>query len=245
MTKAIDNFAIIVPARRASLRLPDKVLADIGGKPMVVRVLERAAAAAPDILLAAVDDDEIAAVIRAAGFNVIITGDCDSGTARVAAASQHLSPDTIIVNMQGDEPFMEPHIPRHTAQLLAQHDDCVCATPMRPIIDQAEFNNPAVVKVVADADGTARYFSRAPIPHQRRGGMPQAWAHLGLYAYRASFLRRFVTMNTAPTEQSECLEQLRILWHGGRIALLECQSQSFAIDTPDDLARARHRAAAD
>jgi 3-deoxy-manno-octulosonate cytidylyltransferase (CMP-KDO synthetase) len=238
------SFLVIVPARRGSTRLPDKPLEDIGGKPMLVRVLECAAASGALRVLAAVDDEVLVNVVRRAGFEAVLTGECDSGSARVAVAADQcgLLDSDIVVNLQGDEPFMEPALVRDVAGLLARRSDCVCATVARPLCGTEEFNDPAVVKVIGDADGTARYFSRAPIPHLREGGVPKmARAHVGLYAYRMAFLRRLLTLSPAPTELAECLEQLRVLWHGFSIALLDGDSASFGIDTPADLVRARAR----
>lgn len=246
-------FAAIVPARRFSSRLPDKPLADIGGAPMLVRVLRRAKESGAAQIIAAVDDAEIAEVVRAAGFVAQMTGECDSGSARVAEAAklQNLSEKMLLVNVQGDEPFIEPELIRAVAATLAAKTDCVCATAMRPPQNTAEFANPAAVKVIANADGTARYFSRAPIPFLRteenknsdKNGFPDcARIHIGIYAYRSEFLRRMPTLPPPPEEQCEQLEQLRILHHGGRIALLEFPSRARGVDTPEDLAAARARA---
>ena len=244
---------MIAPARRAALRLPDKPLADIGGAPMIVCVLRRAAQSGATKVIAAVDDDAVAAVVKNAGFDYCLTGECDSGSARVAQAARQcdISNDAIVVNVQGDEPFIEPEIISGVAKLLVARRDCVCATAARPICDNEEFYNPACVKVVADADNTARYFSRAPIPYPRNtmAKNPQdnaplaARIHIGVYAYTMRFLSRFLTLAPSPYESIENLEQLRILWHGESIALLHCDSISFGIDTPEDLAKARQLAA--
>ncbi|MGU9950741.1 MAG: 3-deoxy-manno-octulosonate cytidylyltransferase [Gammaproteobacteria bacterium WSBS_2016_MAG_OTU1] len=241
------NFVAIVPARRGATRLPNKPLADIGGTPMIVHTLRRAAAAnSIDAVFAAVDDQEIADVVRHAGFDAVMTGECDSGSARVAAAAaiRQLTEDTIVVNVQGDEPFIESNIVGDVAQLLATRPDCVCATAMRPLHNDEEFYNPAAVKVVANADNTARYFSRAPIPHWQNHSTPppSARIHLGIYAYTMPFLQQIASLSPAPTETAESLEQLRLLWHGKSIALLETDSQSGGIDTPADLEAAQLRA---
>ena len=244
------TVAAIVPARMASSRLPGKPLADIGGKPMIVRTLTRAAEAA-DIVLAAVDSPQLAEVVRAAGFDVCLTGECDSGSARAAAAAaeRELDDNIIAVNIQGDEPFVEPSLIKDTAALLSARPDCVCATAMRPPRNADEFADPSAVKVVADSGGAARYFSRAPIPFCRdnASGKPPAAAriHLGIYAYRMPFLRQLPALSPSPLEQLENLEQLRPLWHGFSIALLDAESESFGVDTPADLEEARKRAAAD
>lgn len=242
-----DGFVVIVPARLASTRLPNKALADIGGEAMLVRVLRAAAAAGAAQVYAAVDAESLAVAVTNAGYLAVMTGECDSGGARVAAALQQLPlpDDTVIVNVQGDEPFIEPGLIRDTAALLAARRDCVCATPCRPPTDMAEFNDAAVVKVVSDKDGVACYFSRAPLPHWRgETALPTAArVHIGVYAYRAGYLRQLPSLAPSPLEQLEQLEQLRILWHGGKIALLETNSDSFGVDTADDLARARRRVA--
>ena len=234
-------FVIIVPARRAAARLPDKPLADIHGVPMIVRTLQQAAKAGATKLLAAVDDDEVAAVVKKAGFIAQMTGECDSGTARVAAAARavNIGDRDIVVNVQGDEPLIEPDLIRDVATLLANRSDCVCATAIRPLHDEEEFYNTATVKVVANADNTARYFSRAPIPYPRDGDLPLVHIHIGIYAYSARFLRQLPQLSPSPAELTESLEQLRILWHGHNIALLLQDSQSFGVDTAADLERAR------
>ena len=188
-------FAAIVPARRGSLRLPDKPLADIGGLPLLVRVLRRAQDSGAMRLVAAVDDDEVAAVVRAAGFEARMTGECDSGSARVAEAARlcGVSEETIVVNVQGDEPFIEPELIRAVAARLAESPGCVCATAMRPPLCAEEFADAAAVKVVADADGTARYFSRAAIPHPRDRRRP---ARLRAHSYRR--LRVFSALFAPP-----------------------------------------------
>ena len=231
-TALINKFTIIVPARLASTRLPGKVLADINGEAMIVCVLRRAAAAGAARVLAATDSEAVAKICRAAGFEARITGECNSGSDRVAAAAEDcgLDDDTIVVNLQGDEPFMEAHLAHDIAALLAHRRDCCCATVARPLRPQEREDN-NVVKVVADRNNNVLYFSRA--------AMSAAQAHLGVYAYRMSFLRRFVALSPSPLEKAEKLEQLRILWHGEKIALLSTDSKSFGIDTPDDLSRAR------
>lgn len=242
-------FAVIVPARRDSSRLPQKALADIGGVPMLVRTLQQAARSGAAQVFAAVDSEDLAEIAEKAGFAACRTGECDSGTARAAAAAEKLNlPEKqIIVNVQADEPFIEPEIIRNTAELLAFRSECVCATAVRPPRDAEEFYEPAAVKAVADADGMACYFSRAPIPYPRNsqnGGVPEcARIHLGIYAYTRAFLRAMLKLSPSPAENAENLEQLRLLWHGHAIALLECNSKSFGVDTPDDLAKARARAA--
>ena len=250
------RFAVIAPARRASSRLADKMLADIGGEVMIVRTLRRAAQSQAANVLVATDDGDIAAACKAAGFEAVMTGECDSGSARAAAAAEVIGADgdDIVVNVQGDEPFIEPEVIDGVAGLLHRRDDCVCATAVRELQNAEEFYDRAVVKVVSDVNDCALYFSRAPIPASRgndgEGGdgddIPQiARAHIGIYAYRADFLRKLPNLTPSPMESIESLEQLRVLWHGEKIALLKVQSKSFGIDTEDDLSRARQRASAE
>ena len=239
------SFSALVPARRASSRLPGKMLADLGGAPMIVRVLERAALSGAAQVAAATDDDGIAEAVRAAGFAAVKTGECDSGSARVceAAETMGLSADDIVVNLQGDEPFMEPEHLSALAGLLAEKNP-TCATLARPLRDWDEFCDHGVVKTVMDDSGFALYFSRAPIPFPREGWEKKltpsgALAHMGVYAYRVSALREIVSSPPSALEEIERLEQLRILQRGGRVALLRVESQSFGVDTPEDLIRAR------
>lgn len=252
---------ILIPARMASSRLPGKPLADLNGKPMIVRVAETAARADPDRLAVATDDPRIADAVHAAGFEAVMTrADHASGTDRLAeaAAVLGLADDDIVVNLQGDEPFMPPAILREVAAALAAHPGCAMATAAHEIGDEASLMNPNVVKVVCRADGRALYFSRAPIPLMRdrpadgtgTGGLPeraraQTLRHIGLYAYRAGFLAAFPGLPQAPLEQLEALEQLRALWHGHDIAVIRLDDDPGAgIDTPEDLVRARERLAA-
>ncbi len=239
MTKV--DYVVIVPARLASTRLPQKPLVDIGGKPMLLRVLQQASQSGAQQVIAAVEDDILFNTVTAAGYQAVRTGDCSSGSERVAAAAAQLKlpEDRIVVNVQGDEPFMEPEVIRGTAQLLSQRLDCGTATAMRSA-HAGEYESTAAVKVVYDADGTARYFSRAPIPHFRTPAVKgDARIHLGIYAYRMAALQHLTQQSPAPLEQAEQLEQLRILWHGGKIAIWMTESKSFGIDTPEDLERAR------
>ena len=246
------RYRIVVPARRGSTRLPDKMLADLGGMPLLARVLQNAARAAGAAqIVAAVEDETLARAARAAGFLAVATDAAESGSARAAAACEKLgiADDEIIVNVQGDEPFIEPQIVAAVAARLAQATDCVCATAARPLAGIEEWRDANVVKVIADCDGRAMTFSRAPIPHPRaaadEGAPPScARAHLGIYAYRAGFLRRFAAWPPSPPEICESLEQLRILWRGEKIALAFVESRAFGIDTAADLEAARARWAA-
>ena len=246
-------FVVLVPARLASTRLPRKALADIGGVPMIVRVARRAAASRASRVVVAADDDEIVAACADHGVAALLTSaDHATGSDRIAEATDALGlpDDEIVVNVQGDEPLIEPALIDACAELLAERRDCVMSTVAHPIDDRADFDNANVVKVVVDARGHALYFSRAPIPWPRDdvGRAPPAGAalrHVGLYAYRAGFLREFPRMPQAPIETAEALEQLRALWHGERIAVhVSTLAPGVGVDTADDLAEARRIVAA-
>jgi 3-deoxy-manno-octulosonate cytidylyltransferase (CMP-KDO synthetase) len=240
------SFTVIVPARLASTRLPNKPLADIHGLPMIVRVAQRAALSGARQVVVATDAPEVAAACAAHGVRAVMTRtDHASGSDRLAEACEQLGLDgrELVVNVQGDEPLIAPAMIDACAALLSQREDCVMATVAHALEDAAEFANPNVVKLVADARGTALYFSRAPIPWWRDGFGPRpgtALRHVGLYAYHAGFLRRFPTLAASPLEQIESLEQLRVLWHGERIAVhVSAEKPGPGVDTPEDLARVR------
>jgi 3-deoxy-manno-octulosonate cytidylyltransferase (CMP-KDO synthetase) len=244
-------FKVVIPARYASTRLPAKPLLDLGGKPMVVRVAERARLSGPEEIWVATDHPEVRDAVHAHEFAALMTrSDHPTGTDRLAEVVEQRgwASDTIIVNVQGDEPLIEPEVILQTARQLAVSGADI-ATVAHPISDPADFFNPNVVKVVCRADGDAAYFSRAPIPYARdhfaqdRQSLPAdfpAYRHVGLYAYRASFLKAYAGLSVAPTEQFESLEQLRALWHGYRIsvALIDA-APAPGVDTPEDAARMR------
>ena len=247
------SFKVVIPARYASTRLPAKPLLDLGGKPMVVRVAERARLSGAEEIWVATDHPEVRAAAEAHEVAALMTrSDHPTGTDRLAEVVEQRGwgSDTIIVNVQGDEPLIEPEVILQTARQLAASGADI-ATVAHPINDAADFFNPNVVKVVCRADGDAAYFSRAPIPYARDhfaredGGMTlpagfPAYRHVGLYAYRASFLRAFSGLTVAPTEHFEALEQLRALWHGYAIAMHISPSEPAAgVDTPEDLERVR------
>ena len=246
------RFTVLIPARLASSRLPDKPLADIAGLPMVVRVAQAAARSAANRVVVAADSPQIVSACLAHGTQAVLTRpDHPSGSDRLAEACEllGLDGDDVVVNVQGDEPLIAPAMIDACAALLRDRPDCVMATVAHAIDDVAEFSNPNVVKVVLDAAGRALYFSRAPIGWWRDGfahgihqlpSDPPALRHVGLYAYRAGFLRRFPQLSVAPIERLESLEQLRVLWHGERIAVhVSAERPGPGVDTPDDLARVR------
>lgn len=245
------EFSVLIPARMASSRLPDKPLADIAGKPMVVHVAQLAARSGASRVVVACDDDRIASACAAFGVSAVLTSkDHVSGSDRLAEACGllGLSGQDVVVNVQGDEPLIEPELLRQVASLLVERADCVMSTAAHPLADVTELLNPNVVKVVLDAAGRALYFSRAPIPWWRDGATqglkelptPAPLRHLGLYAYRAGFLRGFPALPPAQLEHCEALEQLRVLWHGHRIAVhVAPHGPGPGVDTPEDLARVR------
>ena len=248
------KFSVIIPARLASTRLPNKPLADLGGKPMVVRVAERAAASGAARIIVATDHPEIAAACMAHNVEVRMTrADHPSGTDRIAevALALGLAPDAVVVNLQGDEPLIDPALLAACASRISA--EVPMATCAHPISDVADTFNPNVVKVVLDKQGRALYFSRATIPWHRdafaqaQAGLPaslpagyQPLRHIGLYAYSNAFLQTYPTLAPAPLESIEALEQLRVLWHGYPIAVHVTGSAPAAgVDTPEDLARVR------
>jgi len=236
------------------MRLPDKPLLDLAGLPMVVRVARQAQACGAQQVVVATDDRRIVEACTQHGVQALMTrSDHVSGSDRLAEACEQLGldGDQLVVNVQGDEPLIPPALIARCAALLDAHRDCAVGTVAHPIERGAEWHNPNVVKVVLDAAGRALYFTRAPVPHWRdgpAGALPHAPAplrHLGIYAYRAGFLRAFPSLAPAPLERTEALEQLRVLWHGHRIAVHVTDTAPAAgVDTPEDLERVR-RALAD
>lgn len=245
------GFTVLIPARLASTRLPDKPLADIAGRPMVVRVAERARLSAARRVVVAADDRSIVDACRAHGVDAVMTAsDHPSGTDRLAEASRllGLADEDVVVNVQGDEPLIAPGLIDRVAALLDGRKDAAMGTAAHPIAEVAEFTNPNVVKVVTDASGLALTFSRAPLPWWRDAfaqGIhalpePAPLRHIGIYSYRCGFLRRFPTLPQAPLERIEALEQMRAVWHGYRIAVhVADDAPAPGVDTPGDLERVR------
>jgi 3-deoxy-manno-octulosonate cytidylyltransferase (CMP-KDO synthetase) len=244
------SFVVIIPARLASTRLPNKPLADLGGKPMVVRVAERAQQSGASRIIVATDHADIAAACAAHGVEACMTrSDHPSGTDRIAevADTLGLAPDAVVVNLQGDEPLIDPALLAACAARISA--DVPMATCAHPLSDVADAFNPNVVKVVLDKLGRALYFSRATIPWHRDGfaatreQLPAGYVplrHIGLYAYSNAFLQRYPQLEPAPLESIEALEQLRVLWHGVPIAVhVTDEAPHAGVDTPADLERVR------
>ncbi len=245
------TFTVLIPARLASTRLPNKPLADIGGVPMVVRVAQRVLTlTTPDgkvRVVVAADSPAIVAACEAHDIETVLTRtDHPSGSDRLAEACQllGLADDQIVINVQGDEPLIDPALVACVARLLGDRPQASMSTAAHAIDNLSDFNNPNVVKVVLDALDMALYFSRAPIPHWRDqpGTLPSPapLRHIGIYGYRVGFLRQFPKLAQAPLEITEALEQLRALWHGYRIAVhVATHAPGPGVDTPEDLERVR------
>ena len=227
------SFTVIIPARMKSTRLPEKPLKDICGKPMIVRVAEAASRTGASRIAVATDHEAIYEACRTAGIECVMTrADHPTGTDRLAEAASllGLAADEIVVNIQGDEPLMPAEAVNQTAALLADRPECAVATAAHTLTSIEDFFSPNVVKVELDNRGNALTFSRAPIPLH----------HLGLYAYRVGFLKKFPTLAPAPIEEAESLEQLRALWNGEKIAVLVLhQALPAGVDTEEDLERVR------
>lgn len=252
---SMPSYTVMIPARMRSTRLPDKVLADIGGKPMVVRVAEQAGLSRAENIYIVTDDTRIIAAAEQEHIAAILTRpDHASGTERLgeAVTRMNLSDDAIIVNVQGDEPFINPQLIDQLALRLYNQPGLPMATACYPVTGADRLFNPNTVKVVLDKNHNALYFSRAPIPYAREAFVKQpvtdlpaqlpAYHHIGLYAYRAGFLRQYQALQPSPLENFEALEQLRVLWHGFQIGvIITAESPVPGIDTAEDLALARQR----
>ena len=228
----------VIPARYASTRLPGKPLKDIAGKPMVVRVYERASQAGlVNETLVATDDERIKTAVEAAGGKAMLTrADHATGTDRLAEVAEAYPEVDLIVNVQGDEPLIDPGLIDDLAGLFEGEPELAMATVKTEIEDEAEQKNPNNVKVVCDKAGYALYFSRSLMPYPRKGGCP-VYKHIGIYAYRRDFLLKYAKMEPTPLEQAESLEQLRVLENGYRIKVVETKSKFVGVDTVEDLER--------
>ena len=250
------SFTVIIPARLASTRLPNKPLADIGGVPMVVRVAQRALQSGAERVVVATDSAEVLDKCTQFAIDSVLTrADHPSGSDRLAEACEilGLADDALVVNVQGDEPLIDPALIDAVALLLSRRADCAMSTAAHAIEELSDLLNQNVVKVVLDANQTALYFSRSPIPAARdfagrawwktrsdTPSLPKPLRHVGIYGYRVAFLKLFPTLPQAPLEQLECLEQLRALWHGYKIAVHTTErSPGIGVDTPADLMAAR------
>ena len=236
------KIAAIIPARFASTRLEGKPLADICGKSMVQRVYERVLAANLSEVLVATDDERIFKAVNAFGGKAVMTSPLHaSGTDRVAEAASLIQAD-IIVNLQGDEPLIDPSLIEAAVKPMRDLPGLKMCTLKTPIIHEEEYLDPNAVKVVTDRDGFALYFSRSPIPYSRKGfsGLPgQPYKHIGLYVFRRDFLFEFTKMKPTALELSESLEQLRALENGHRIKVVEVRYNPVSVDTPEDLEKVR------
>jgi len=236
------KFHVIIPARYASTRFPGKPLADLAGKPMVVHVCERAAKSGAAGVHVATDDKRIFDVVKAHGYRAVLTrADHPSGTDRLAEAAKKLKlkDGEIVVNVQGDEPLIAPRLIAQVGNLLSKKPKASVSTACHAIHDEASLGNPNVVKVVMDAEGYALYFSRSRIPYPREAGAA-CYRHAGIYGYRVGFLKKYSRLKPAPLEKAEALEQLRVLWHGFRIAVAVSETEiPPGVDTPQDLEAVR------
>ena len=241
-TLSPPQVVAVIPARYDATRLPGKPLADIAGKPMIEHVYRRAAAArGVDAVVVATDDMRIEAAVKKFGGIAVITRPTHrTGTDRIAEVATNLSCE-IVLNVQGDEPLIEPETLEAVIAPLMAEPMLEMSTVCVRISDRADYDNPNVVKVVKDQRGHALYFSRSPIPHFRVGPPDSVFKHLGLYGFRRNFLLKFATLPQTPLEKAESLEQLRALEHGYRIHTVETQYDSIGVDTPEDLDRVRRQ----
>ena len=231
-----SRVVVVIPSRYGATRLPGKPLAVIGGKPMIWHVWDKAMRAkTPTKVVVATDDERIASVVRGFGGIAVMTSpDCASGTDRVAEAARGME-EEIFINLQGDEPLMDPSVIDAVAAPLLSDPDVLMSTAALPEDNPVEFTRPSVVKVVTDDKGDALYFSRAPIPHYRDTGTGPYRKHLGIYGYRRDFLFRVARLLPSRLEEAERLEQLRVLQAGYRIRVVDVTYDSVGVDTPEDL----------
>jgi 3-deoxy-manno-octulosonate cytidylyltransferase (CMP-KDO synthetase) len=246
------SFKVLIPARLGSSRLPNKLLADIAGLPMIVRVAEQAKKSQAQQVFVASDSPEVLNVCRSYGIECLLTrANHPSGSDRLAEACQilRLTDDELVVNVQGDEPLIDPDLINSVAQTLYKKNDCVMSTAAHPIHDVHDWHNPNVVKVVLDSENSALYFSRSLIPFDRdeqristqvnQVNLPLR--HIGIYGFKVGFLKSFPQLAQAPIERLEALEQLRALWHGGKISVfISPNAAASGVDTAEDLERVRN-----
>ncbi|WP_432463058.1 MULTISPECIES: 3-deoxy-manno-octulosonate cytidylyltransferase [unclassified Agarivorans] len=239
------KFVVVIPARYQSTRLPAKPLQDIAGKTMIERVYQQALLSGAERVVIATDDQRIVDVAESFQAEVVLTAQShESGTERLAEVCQRLAfaADTIVVNVQGDEPMIPPKVIAQVAGLLEDAPAVKMASLSVPILEDTDIHDPNVVKVVCDKDNHALYFSRAPIPFERDG----QWQadlysrHIGIYAYRAHFVDEYIQLSPSPLEKMEKLEQLRVLWHGYKIKMARAlETPAHGVDTPEDLEKVR------
>ncbi len=232
---------MVIPARYASVRFPGKVIADLGGRPLIEHVYRRAAQSrSADEVIVATDDERVRRVVEGFGGHVRMTRPTHaSGTDRLAEVAEDLACD-LVINVQGDEPLIEPEMIDEAVAPFEQDATLMMSTLRRRIVEPSELNSPNVVKVIVDREGFALYFSRTPIPFSRDGrDAAPAYKHIGVYVYRREFLLAFARLEPTPLERSESLEQLRALEHGFRIRAVETRHESISVDTPEDLERVR------
>lgn len=247
----MSEFYVVIPARYGSTRLPGKPLLEIAGKPMVIWVVESAMRSGAKQVVVATDDVRVLDIVHQYGYAAVMTReDHVSGTDRIAEVvmKQGWSDDAIVLNVQGDEPLINVSLMVEVINALDSSKEAVMATACHAINNKADFVNPNIVKVVLDSQGHALYFSRAPIPYPRDTftsdsllppQMP-AYRHVGIYAYRAGFLKKYASISPSKIEEFECLEQLRVLHHGYKIAVsVTANAPAIGVDTPDDLASVR------
>lgn len=239
------NIWVVIPARYSSTRFPGKALALIKGRPMITRVIERVLGLkGVERVLVATDDERIASVANDAGAQAVMTGDHPTGTDRIAEAVEKATEGGTgprwVLNVQGDEPLVDPGDLERLIDGLLGLEGALMGTLVYPISNQAEFQDPNVVKAVMDGGGKALYFSRAPIPHEREGG-GDAWRHMGIYLFEANFLKKYALMTPTHCSQTEQLEQLRVMEHGFSIHCFKAQTFSIGVDVPGDIPKVEAR----
>ena len=237
------DFSVVIPARMASTRLPGKPLLKIGNKSLIQHVCDQAAKSLAQQVVVATDDNRIFDHVKTCGFEAVMTSpDCQSGTDRIAEAVRSLkyADNSVIVNLQGDEPFMPANVINQVAAQLIANPSASMSTACEQLENQSDWSNPDVVKVVRNAHDDALYFSRSLIPYSPEGREQNVYKHLGIYAYTVSYISEYASLNPCALEKTEKLEQLRALWHGHKISVCEITHHTgIGVDTPADLELAR------